>query len=144
MSIQEKQAQLLYRLRKMDELELFDYLYERAFNNYIPDTTLQQDKNIFSECQSTLWVAFTCGNNGIQLKVDSNALIVRSCTMLMLDIFDGENAENIASCQIDFWDDACFDRLISRRTRQGLNSLMQYIKEMYSHHINNLLSKKGS
>jgi len=134
MSIGDKQKQLLLQFQNMDDLTRFDKLLAIAMTLQAPDLELRKEENRFTACQSNLWIKIAPSELGTEIRIDSDSMIVRAFTSLLLSLISGETDAEILSCKIDFWNDACFDELLSRRTRQGLNALIPYIQKMYDYH----------
>ena len=87
------------------------------------------ESNIVRGCQSQVWLVSAFENGRLQLKAESDALIVCGLIALLLRIFSNRTPQEIIDADTKFLAEIGLDRHLSMSRANGLASMIQTIKK---------------
>ena len=131
-------------LEEFEELEDWeeqcDFLIDLGFElpNF-PDE-LKRDENIVRGCQSHVWlVAEPVQQDGVRLinvKADSDSMIVKGLIAVLLAVYDGRTAAQILDTDIEgLFERMGLNRHLSSTRRNGLHGMVQRIRSFAAQQI---------
>lgn len=125
-TVSEKQAKLV------EDFGLFDDWGERY--QYIIDLGKQLppfpeadqiDDNRIRGCQSQVWLTMSSQNKVMSYQATSDAIIVRGLIALLLSVYDGQPAAEIAESSSEFLNELGFGDHLSPTRQNGLHALLK-------------------
>ena len=95
-------------------------------------TPLKEDekieKNKIKGCQSQVWFVPEYNDNRLVFRAISDAAIVSGLIALLMRVFSNRTAEEILSVDLKFLDEIGLDTHLSPTRKNGLNSMIQAIR----------------
>lgn len=90
-------------------------------------------KHIIEGCQSRVWINGEVDSNGLlQLRADSDAVIVKGIIAMLLKILSGQKPSDIATADLYFIDKVGLRDHLSPTRSNGLVSMVRHIKLLAS------------
>lgn len=80
-------------------------------------------------CQSQLWLVVRTGARGLEIKADSDALIMRGLLALVLRLYDGRQPEEILAHRTDVLDRLAVGGNLVPSRANGLHLIVKRIRE---------------
>lgn len=92
----------------------------------------EQDKvpeHIIEGCQSRVWITGEVDSDGLlQLRAESDALIVKGIIAMLLRVLSGQRPEDISKAELYFIDRLGLHQHLSPTRSNGLASMVQHIR----------------
>lgn len=86
-------------------------------------------QNIIEGCQSRVWINGEVDSNGLlQLRADSDAVIVKGIIAMLLKVLSGQEPSDIATADLYFIDKVGLKEHLSPTRSNGLVSMVRHIK----------------
>ena len=86
------------------------------------------EKNKIKGCQSQVWFVPEYKDNRLVFRAISDAAIVSGLIALLMRVFSNRTAEEILSVDLKFLDEIGLDTHLSPTRKNGLNSMIQAIR----------------
>ncbi|MDO4671787.1 SufE family protein [Falsiporphyromonas endometrii] len=93
----------------------------------LPEEDKNQD-NLIDGCQSRVWIAAEMKDGKMQLRADSDALIVKGLVALLLKVLNNQDPKEVANADLYFIDKIGFTEHLSPTRSNGLLSMIKQIK----------------
>jgi len=131
MTLEEKEQEVIETFSMFDEwLDKYEYLIDlgKKLDAY-PDE-LKTDDRLIKGCQSRVWLDYRKEGSRIFFTADSDAIITKGIISLLIDVYSGREAAEIASSDFSFIDKIGLKENLSPTRANGLVSMIQRIKEI--------------
>lgn len=102
--------------------------------NSFPDEKKTSD-NLIKGCQSRVWLDYEVRGGRLYFSADSDAVITRGIIALLIKVYSGQSAEDIASDDFSFVDVIGMRQNLSPTRAGGLNSMIETIKSAAKRNI---------
>lgn len=129
-SIQEKQQKLIQEFSQFPQWEdRYKKIIEMGKSLPEMPADLKTEQNIVKGCQSQVWLSASLSDDGkVQLKGDSDALIVKGLVSLLLTVYSESSPSDILSTPPDFLKALGFEGNLSPSRANGLHAMLKQIK----------------
>lgn len=119
----------------IEEFEVFDDWMDRyqvlidmgSELESLPEEYKTKD-NLIDGCQSRVWIAAEMKDGKMQLRADSDALIVKGLVALLLKVLNNQSPKDVADADLYFIDRIGFTQYLSPTRSNGLLSMIRQIK----------------
>ena len=119
----------------IDDFELFEdwthkyeYLIELGKDLHPISEKYKVDDNLIKGCQSRVWLHAEKKKEKIFFYADSDAIMTRGIVALLIKVFSGKRAEEIASADLGFINKIGLTQQLSATRANGLASMVRQIK----------------
>lgn len=124
-------------------LDKYEYLIDLGRNlNSFPESS-RIDDNLIKGCQSRVWLDYKVDNGRIFFTADSDAIITKGIISLLIGVYSGRTAEEIASSDFSFIEKIGLKENLSPTRANGLLSMIATIKAVAAENIHGSKSAKG-
>ena len=129
-TIEEAKQQVIEDFSLYDEwLDKYEYLIELGKNlESFPEESKTEDK-LIKGCQSRVWLDCTEKDGKIFFKADSDAIITKGIISLLIGVYSGHTAEEIAADDFSFVNELGLRENLSPTRANGLASMIATIKK---------------
>ncbi len=129
-SIASKQDEIVAEFSLLDgDFEMtINYLMELGEQMPEMQESLKTDDHIVKGCQSKVWLVAEQENGVVKFTADSNTAITKGLASLLVKVYSGETASNIAKEEITFPDKIGMGRFIGTQRSNGFASMIKQIK----------------
>ena len=129
-TIEEAKQQVIEDFSLYDEwLDKYEYLIELGKNlESFPEESKTEDK-LIKGCQSRVWLDCTEKDGKIFFKADSDAIITKGIISLLIGVYSGHTAEEIASDDFSFVNELGLRENLSPTRANGLASMIATIRK---------------
>lgn len=109
-------------------LDKYEYLIElgKKLPAY-PEEKKTEDR-LIKGCQSRVWLDYSVENGRIDFSADSDAIITKGIISLLISVYSGRSAEEIAADDFSFLDSIGLKENLSPTRANGLVSMIDTIK----------------
>ena len=129
MSLEEKKQQVIEDFSMYEEwLDKYEYLIElgKALEPF-PEAEKTEDR-LIKGCQSRVWLDSELRDGRIYFSADSDAIITKGIISLLISVYSGRTAEEIASDDFAFVEEIGLKENLSPTRANGLASMIERIK----------------
>ena len=119
----------------VDDFEMFEdwthkyeYLIELGKELSPINEKYKLDDNLIKGCQSRVWLYAEMQNEKIIFHADSDAIMTKGIVALLIKVFSGQNANDIAYANLDFINKIGLKQQLSVTRANGLASMIKQIK----------------
>lgn len=132
-SLKEAQADVVEEFSMYDDwLDKYEYLIELG-NNLEPfPAESKTDDKLIKGCQSRVWLDYKVDDGRVWFNADSDAVITKGIISLLVGIYSGREACEIASDDFSFIDKLGLRENLSPTRANGLASMIDTIKSIAS------------
>ena len=109
--------------------EKYAYLFQIGESLPPMDPKLKTDDTLVKGCQSSLWFHLTQHEGRFSLKADSDSLVIKGISALLVKLIEGRTADEILAINMDFIDQLAIWKLASERN----SGLMAMLKHIHAH-----------
>lgn len=129
-TIEEAKQQLVEDFSLYDEwLDKYEYLIELGKNlESFPEESKTEDK-LIKGCQSRVWLDCAEEDGKIFFKADSDAIITKGIISLLIGVYSGHTAEEIAADDFSFVNELGLRENLSPTRANGLASMIATIRK---------------
>lgn len=129
--IEEKQSQIIEEFSLFEEwLDKYEYLIDLGRNlEPYPESEKTEDK-LIKGCQSRVWLDYKVENKIIFFRADSDAIITKGIISLLISVYSGNPAKEIAESDFSFIDKIGLKENLSPTRANGLASMISTIKKV--------------
>jgi cysteine desulfuration protein SufE len=129
-SIQDIQRQIIEDFSFLPEWEeRYAYLIELGQKMAPLPEEHKTKENIVRGCQSTVWLNSECNDGILNLKADSDSLIVKGLAALLLQVYSGQPAVKAATAELTFFDETGLNKHLSSQRANGLKAMIDQIRK---------------
>ena len=130
-SLQEAKQSIIDDFSMYDEwLDKYEYLIELGKNLAVfPEANKTEDK-LIKGCQSRVWLDCEVKEGRLYFTADSDAIITKRIISLLVGIYSGRTASEIANDDFSFVDEIGLKENLSPTRANGLASMIETIKNI--------------
>ena len=130
-SLQEAKQSIIDDFSMYDEwLDKYEYLIELGKNLAVfPEANKTEDK-LIKGCQSRVWLDCEVKEGRLYFTADSDAIITKGIISLLVGIYSGRTASEIANDDFSFVDEIGLKENLSPTRANGLASMIETIKSI--------------
>lgn len=131
-SLQEVQQDLIDEFSMFDEwLDKYEYLIELGKNLEPFEDSLKTDDRLIKGCQSRVWLdSKVSGDKLITFSADSDAIITKGIISLLITVYSGRTASEIAADDFSFIDKLGLKENLSPTRANGFTSMISTIRKI--------------
>lgn len=129
MSIEEKQHAIINDFSMFEDwMEKYEYIID--LGKELPQLIEEEkdDSQIIEGCQSRVWLKSEYKNEKMCFFADSDAIITKGIIALLIQVFNDESPQNIASSSLFFIDEIGLKEHLSPTRANGLLSMVKRMK----------------
>lgn len=131
MSIADREAELLADFEVFDDwADRYRYLIEIGEKLPALDAAHKTEANKVQGCQSQVWLVSRKEGDKIFFEADSDSAITRGLIALLVKLFSGAEATEIAQANLSFIEKLGFAKHLSMSRANGFASMIQMIKRL--------------
>lgn len=134
-SIKDTQAALIEDFSMYDEwLDKYEYLIELGKNLEPFPEELKTEDRLIKGCQSRVWLDAAMQDGRIVFRADSDAIITKGIISLLVSVYSGRTAAEIAADDFSFIDSLGLKENLSPTRANGLVSMIETIRNTAARH----------
>ena len=111
-----------------DWMEKYEYIIELGKSIPLIDPKFKVDDNLIKGCQSKVWIHAELKNNNVFFYADSDAIITKGITAILIRVFSNQEPKNILESDTKFIDRIGLKEHLSPTRANGLVSMIKQIK----------------
>ncbi len=129
-SLAETKAAVVEEFSMFDEwLDKYEYLIELGKSLEVFPVELKTDDRLIKGCQSRVWLDTRVQDGVLRFRADSDAIITKGIISLLIRVYDGRSAAEIAADNFDFVEKIGLRENLSPTRANGLNSMIETIRK---------------
>ena len=129
-SLAETKAAVVEEFSMFDEwLDKYEYLIELGKSLEVFPVELKTDDRLIKGCQSRVWLDIRVQDGILRFRADSDAIITKGIISLLIRVYDGRSAAEIAADNFDFVEKIGLRENLSPTRANGLNSMIETIRK---------------
>ena len=129
MSLEEAKAAVVEEFSMFDEwLDKYEYLIELGKNLEVFPVELKTDDRLIKGCQSRVWLDTKVDGGRLFFRADSDAIITKGIISLLIQVYNGRTAAEIAADDFGFVEQIGLRANLSPTRANGLNSMIETIR----------------
>jgi cysteine desulfuration protein SufE len=129
-TLEEAKAAVVEEFSMFDEwLDKYEYLIELGKNLDVFPVELKTDDRLIKGCQSRVWLDATARDGKIFFRADSDAIITKGIISLLIQVYNGRSAVEIAADDFGFVEQIGLRANLSPTRANGLNSMIETIRK---------------
>lgn len=113
-----------------DWLDKYEYLIELGKNLDAYPEEKKTDDKLIKGCQSRVWLDYKVESGKIYFTADSDAIIAKGIISLLINVYSGRTASEIADDDFSFIDELGLKENLSPTRANGLVSMIATIKKI--------------
>ena len=134
-SLQEAQAEVIEDFSMYDEwLDKYEYLIDLGRRLEPFPEALKTDDRLIKGCQSRVWLDTTVEEGRLVFRADSDAIITKGIISLLIGVYSGRTAREIAEDDFSFVDRLGLRENLSPTRANGLASMIETIRATAQKH----------
>lgn len=135
-TLQEVKEQLIGEFSMLDEwLVKYEYLIDLGKNLAPYPEEKKTEDRLIKGCQSRVWMDWTVNDGRIYFTADSDAIITRGIISMLISVYSGRTAAEIAADDFSFIDSIGLKENLSPTRTNGLLSMISTIKSVAQNNI---------
>jgi cysteine desulfuration protein SufE len=129
MTISEKQAALVDEFAFFDDwMDKYNHIIEMGKSlKAMPDGD-KDDELLVQGCQSKVWLKAEKQDHLVRFWADADAIIAKGIVAMLIDVFDGQPAADIANAELNFIEEIGLKDHLSPTRANGLMSMIKQMK----------------
>ena len=128
-SLQEAQAEVVADFSMYDEwLDKYEYLIDLGHNLEAFPEELKTEDRLIKGCQSRVWLDTTVEGDRLFFRADSDAIITKGIISLLIGVYSGRTAREIAEDDFSFVDKLGLRENLSPTRANGLASMIETLR----------------
>ena len=129
-SLAETKAAVVEEFSMFDEwLDKYEYLIELGKSLEVFPVELKTDDRLIKGCQSRLWLDTRVQDGILRFRADSDAIITKGIISLLIRVYDGRSAAEIAADNFDFVEKIGLRENLSPTRANGLASMIETLRQ---------------
>ena len=134
-TLQEAQAEVVEDFSMYDEwLDKYEYLIDLGRRLEPFPEALKTDDRLIKGCQSRVWLDTTVEEGRLVFRADSDAIITKGIISLLIGVYSGRTAREIAEDDFSFVDRLGLRENLSPTRANGLASMIDTIRKTAQNH----------
>ena len=135
-SLKEVQAEVVDDFSMYDEwLDKYEYLIDLGRRLEAFPEELKTEDRLIKGCQSRVWLDATMEDGRLIFRADSDAIITKGIISLLIGVYSGRTAREIADDDFSFVDRLGLRENLSPTRANGLASMIETIRTMAQNHV---------
>ena len=132
MTIQQIEQEIIDEFSMFDDwMDKYEYIIELGKGMDEFPAEERTEANLIKGCQSQVWFVAEERDGKLYFKADGDAIITKGLAALMIKVFSGQKAADIANAQLTFIDEIGLSQHLSPTRSNGLLAMVKQIK-MYA------------
>lgn len=129
MSLEESKQSIIDDFSMFDEwLDKYEYIIELGKKLDSFPENKKTDDRLIKGCQSRVWLDCEVKNGKLYFTADSDAIITKGIISLLISVYSGRSAEEIAGDDFSFLEKLGLKENLSPTRANGLESMVETIK----------------
>ena len=129
MSLEESKQSIIDDFSMFDEwLDKYEYIIELGKKLDSFPENKKTDDRLIKGCQSRVWLDWEVKNGKLCFTADSDAIITKGIISLLISVYSGRSAEEIAGDDFSFLEKLGVKENLSPTRANGLESMVETIK----------------
>lgn len=129
MSLEESKQSIIDDFSMFDEwLDKYEYIIELGKKLDSFPENKKTDDRLIKDCQSRVWLDWEVKNGKLYFTADSDAIITKGIISLLISVYSGRSAEEIAGDDFSFLEKLGLKENLSPTRANGLESMVETIK----------------
>ena len=135
-TLQEAQAEVIEDFSMYDEwLDKYEYLIDLGHRLPPFPEELKTEDRLIKGCQSRVWLDTTAEDGRLFFRADSDAIITKGIISLLIGVYSGRTAREIAEDDFSFIERLGLRENLSPTRANGLASMIATIRETAKNHV---------
>ena len=131
MTLEEKKQEIIEEFSLYEEwLDKYEYLIELGKNLAPFPAEKKTEDRLIKGCQSRVWLDSELRDGSLYFMADSDAVITRGIISLLISVYSGRPAQEIAADDFAFVQEIGLKENLSPTRANGLASMIERIKEI--------------
>lgn len=128
-TLKERQDELVEEFSMFDDwLDKYEYLIDLGKNLEPFPQELKTDDRLIKGCQSRVWLDAEAKDDVIVFRADSDAIITKGIISMLISVYSGRSAAEIAEDDFSFVDRLGLKENLSPTRANGLVSMLETIR----------------
>lgn len=119
-----------------DTMDKYKYLLDQGKKAPVFPEEFRQKNFLVKGCQAQVWLVPKFSNNIISFLSDSDAFISKGMVTILCDIYGNENPKEILESDFDKLKILGLDNILTPSRRNGVYSMLEYIKKYADDSVN--------
>ena len=129
MTISEKQAALVDEFAFFDDwMDKYNHIIEMGKSLKAMPEGDKDDELLVQGCQSKVWLKAENQDHTVRFWADADAIIAKGIVAMLIDVFDGQPAADIANAELNFIEEIGLKDHLSPTRANGLMSMIKQMK----------------
>ena len=129
MSLEESKQSIIDDFSMFDEwLDKYEYIIELGKKLDSFPENKKTDDRLIKGCQSRVWLDWEVKDGKLYFTADSDAIITKGIISLLISVYSGRSAEEIAGDDFSFLEKLGLKENLSPNRANGLESMVETIK----------------
>ena len=130
-TLKERQDELVEEFSMFDDwMDKYEYLIDLGKNLEPFPEELKTDDRLIKGCQSRVWLDASVDSGIITFRADSDAIITKGIICMLVSVYSGRSAAEIAADDFSFIDRLGLKENLSPTRANGLVSMIETIKNI--------------
>jgi cysteine desulfuration protein SufE len=135
-SLQEVQAEVIEDFSMYDEwLDKYEYLIDLGRKLEAFPEELKTEDRLIKGCQSRVWLDTVVDGDRLYFRADSDAIITKGIISLLIGVYSGRTAREIADDDFSFVDSLGLRENLSPTRANGLASMIETLRRTAQNHV---------
>ena len=135
-TLQEVQAEVIEDFSMYDEwLDKYEYLIDLGRKLEAFPEELKTEDRLIKGCQSRVWLDTVVDGDRLYFRADSDAIITKGIISLLIGVYSGRTAREIADDDFSFVDSLGLRENLSPTRANGLASMIETIRRTAQNHV---------
>lgn len=136
MNLEEKQQQIIADFSMFEDwMQKYEYLIELGKDLPRIDEAKKTDDRLIEGCQSKVWLDSRFEDEKMYFSADSDAVITKGIIGLLIQVLNGEKAEDIVKADLHFIPEIGLHEHLSPTRSNGLASMVKKMKMEALRHL---------
>ena len=129
-TLEEAKAAVVEEFSMFDEwLDKYEYLIELGKKLDVFSGALNTEDRLIKGCHARVWLDATARDGKIFFRADSDAIITKGIISLLIQVYNGRSAAEIAADDFGFVEQIGLRANLSPTRANGLNSMIETIRK---------------
>jgi cysteine desulfuration protein SufE len=135
-TLQEVQADVIEDFSMYDEwLDKYEYLIDLGRKQEVFPEELKTEDRLIKGCQSRVWLDTVVDGDRLYFRADSDAIITKGIISLLIGVYSGRTAREIADDDFSFVDSLGLRENLSPTRANGLASMIETLRRTAQNHV---------
>lgn len=136
MSLEESKQSIIDDFSMFDEwLDKYEYIIELGKKLDSFPENKKTDDRLIKGCQSRVWLDWEVKDGKLYFTADSDAIITKGIISLLISVYSGRSAEEIAGDDFSFLEKLGLKENLSPTRANGLESMVETIKRAATENV---------